>query len=317
MKENIIYHYCGVETFLNIIRNHTLRLSDLCKSTDRMELKALLEKIKEKILERYRNSGDFVSSVIYGMNMDDAFEYLTDKLITKMKDDTDQMLFGVCFSEDGDLLSQWREYADRGTGLAIGFDAKWFENLCNNELFKFSKVTYGFGEENEKIIDKYANQLYDEMLFAIERNNVRAIVAKDVWVDYLTQRLLYQDSMFIKREEYVNEMEWRLILDDEDMCKWYGDWGIYYNWKEDSGVEKRNPMEELIPNGMEFLAKNGKIIPFLDLKFDLNENDIPVKKIIIGPNCKVDELDIIHVLEFFHYDSEEIDIVESQSSYCL
>ena len=37
MKDNIVYHYCGVETFLNIIRNHTLRLSDLCKSTDSLE----------------------------------------------------------------------------------------------------------------------------------------------------------------------------------------------------------------------------------------------------------------------------------------
>ena len=25
----IVYHYCGVETFLNILRNHTIRMSDL------------------------------------------------------------------------------------------------------------------------------------------------------------------------------------------------------------------------------------------------------------------------------------------------
>lgn len=37
MEENIIYHYCSVETFINIIRNHTLRLSDLCSTTDNMD----------------------------------------------------------------------------------------------------------------------------------------------------------------------------------------------------------------------------------------------------------------------------------------
>ncbi len=36
MSDNLIYHYCSVETFLNIVRNHTLRLSDLCKSTDKL-----------------------------------------------------------------------------------------------------------------------------------------------------------------------------------------------------------------------------------------------------------------------------------------
>lgn len=28
---------------------------------------------------------------------------------------------GFCFSEDGDLLSQWRGYASDATGIAIGF----------------------------------------------------------------------------------------------------------------------------------------------------------------------------------------------------
>ena len=57
-----------------------------------------------------------------------------------MKNNIDQMLFGICFSEEGDLLGQWREYADKGTGLSIGFDVKWFENLCEKVIFKFSKV---------------------------------------------------------------------------------------------------------------------------------------------------------------------------------
>lgn len=103
---DIVYHYCSVETFLEIIRNHTLRMSDLCMSTDRLELKSLLEAIKEKIIERYEESNDFCESVICGMNKKEAFSFLTDRVIEKMKSDTDQMLFGVCFSENGDLLDQ-------------------------------------------------------------------------------------------------------------------------------------------------------------------------------------------------------------------
>ena len=32
--------------------------------------------------------------------------------------------FVVCFCEDGDVLSQWRGYADNGKGCSLGFSVK-------------------------------------------------------------------------------------------------------------------------------------------------------------------------------------------------
>lgn len=314
---DIVYHYCSVETFLEIIRNHTLRMSDLCMSTDRLELKSLLDAIKEKIIERYEESNDFCESVICGMNKKEAFSFLTDRAIEKMKSDTDQMLFGVCFSENGDLLDQWREYANKGTGLAIGFETKWFNNLCEGEHFKFSKVTYGYEHKNRKIVKKFADSLYEEMIYAISREDTNRIINEEMCLSHLIQMCIYMESIFIKREEYRNEKEWRLILDDENTCKSYDEWEIYYNWKNECDKYHGSNIYKLMPKGMEFTTKNGKIISFLDLKFDLEEKDIPIKKIVIGPNCKVNELDISHLLEFYKYDSDEVEIVKSKSSYCL
>lgn len=128
MEEKLVYHYCGVETFLNIIRNHTLRLSDLCISTDNLEMKSLLEIVRDEVKRQYKNSNDFNDSVIFGMEQDAAFFFLLDAVITKMKNESNQILYGTCFSEEGDLLGQWREYADKGRGLSIGFRARWFVN---------------------------------------------------------------------------------------------------------------------------------------------------------------------------------------------
>ena len=47
----MVYHYCSVGTFLNIIKNHTLRMSDVLKSTDDMEAKSLLDAVKKRIFE--------------------------------------------------------------------------------------------------------------------------------------------------------------------------------------------------------------------------------------------------------------------------
>lgn len=59
----ILYHYCGVETFLNIIKFHTLRLSDLCQSTDSLELKSLMEAVEKEVVEQYRTNNNFLESV--------------------------------------------------------------------------------------------------------------------------------------------------------------------------------------------------------------------------------------------------------------
>jgi len=40
----------------------------------------------------------------------------------------------ACFSEKGDLLSQWRAYADDGEGVAIGFDPNGGRFPVVNEL---------------------------------------------------------------------------------------------------------------------------------------------------------------------------------------
>ena len=320
MKDDTIYHYCSVETFLNIIRNHTLRLSDLCKSTDSLELKSLLDAVQEEILEQYKNNYDFLDTIIYGMDMDDAFAFMLQSLISKMKNDTDQMLFGVCFSEDGDLLGQWREYADKGTGLAIGFDVKWFQDLCKNALFKFSKVRYGYSKENKAIVKKHATSIYNEMLKAMIEGNSKDIIGGECSATYFMERekqCIYQESIFIKKNEYENEREWRLILDDEGTHRSYDEWNVYYNWKKDKTETHQELIYKLIPNGMEFMVKSGKIIPHLDLKFDLDKNYLPIKKVVIGPNCKVNELDVYHLLEFFKFAGEKIEIMRSQSSYCL
>lgn len=36
---SVVYHYCSVDTFFQIITNHTIRLSDIEKSNDFMEKK--------------------------------------------------------------------------------------------------------------------------------------------------------------------------------------------------------------------------------------------------------------------------------------
>lgn len=324
MNNNLVYHYCGIETFLNIIRNHTLRLSDLCKSTDKLELKSLMNVVKARVMEKYKEFRESYGLTIYdSADLDNAFSYILQMVTSQIIDDTDQMLFGVCFSEEGDLLEQWREYADKGNGVAIGFERKWFEDLCKseeNEIFKFARVEYGYEKKGDTIVEKLASMIYTRMILALENIKKGKFFEKTDVVNFpiiCAQKELYQESIFIKKEEYRNEKEWRLIINDENTYKSYDDWETYYNWSKSDSEESEFDFQKLIPKGMEFMVRNGKIVPYLDMKYDLDEDNMPIKEIIIGPNCKVDELDIFHLLEFFRFDGNNIEIKSSKSSYRL
>lgn len=317
MQNNIVYHYCTVETFLGIIRNHTLRLSDLCNSNDKAEMKALLGDLKDEIINQYREHEDFLEPVIYGMNIDESFEVILKMLISKMDNNINQMLFGICFSEEGDLLEQWREYADKGTGVAIGFDIEWFQKLCNNDMFKFSQVDYEYSEES-KLIKEYATKIYSEIIQTVIKGKTKEFIDESSDIPYMIQlqkESLFYEFIFQKDNEYKSEKEWRLILNDEETRKNYPEWDIYYNWKNNNFKFCEKEIYRLIPNGMEFVVKSGKIVPYLDLKFDFDKNNLPIKKVVIGPNCKVNNLDIYHLLQFYGFAGDEIKIIKSKSSY--
>ena len=45
----LIYHYCSLETFVQIIKNKTIRLSDLDKTNDYMEKRWGMELLQEAL----------------------------------------------------------------------------------------------------------------------------------------------------------------------------------------------------------------------------------------------------------------------------
>lgn len=314
----MVYHYCNVETFLNIIRNHTLRMSDIFKSTDNLEAKSILDSVKNRVFDMYIKDGGFINSPIYGMEKDSAFGYILENVMKNIISDSDRLYYVTCFSEKSDLLGQWREYADKGRGIAIGFDENWFVKLCGivKDVFRFEKVQYEHNDKKvEKTIQNRAELIYRGILQDIDSYNTKGLLESQYKNSYeitIAKKLLYNDSIFIKRKEFEIEHEWRLVLDDV-MEKDLDDWKFYYNWKGKQ-LGSDNIIYKIFPNALEFMEKNGKIVSYLDLKYDIM-SDMPVKEIILGSGCKVDENDIFHLLGFYGFDVENINIHKSKLSY--
>lgn len=107
--EDILYHYCDALAFHGICTTKVMRFSDLFSMNDFMEMHwgySIWEQAATELLgEVGREFLDEIDKVIHSAGLYG-------------------LLVASCYSLNGDVLSQWRAYADDGKGYAIGFRAK-------------------------------------------------------------------------------------------------------------------------------------------------------------------------------------------------
>lgn len=147
----MIYHYCGKDVFEKIIETKIIWLSDITKMNDKGKYKSGFQIINE-ILKSYSDVYEIISTEMSPNNINNTFKVLIS-----------------CFSRDGDILSQWRAYANDGHGFSIGFDMEMVKqhHLFNRYLEKmepisgkinFTSVNYDrseFEREVHKLIKTY------------------------------------------------------------------------------------------------------------------------------------------------------------------
>lgn len=176
MTENkSIYHYCSADTFIAIIENRCIRLSDLNKTNDFQEKKwasnLIVEVLKEKLITNRIN-----------LNLEEDYWYneFTANHLQYYKNEMNAILFNekpiliACFSQIEDLLSQWRAYGQDGTGLCIGFNYKKIKTLHNGKDLLVEKIYYKekmqkkiLGDLIESAIEYHITNMYLRFKFFI------------------------------------------------------------------------------------------------------------------------------------------------------
>jgi len=101
-EPSILYHYCSNSAFHSIMSQRRVRLSLLSMSNDTKEGQHILD--------------------LAGRIFPDTFAHRNDALEQLKQVISRVSAIGFCLSADGDVLSQWRGYADNAQGVALGFD---------------------------------------------------------------------------------------------------------------------------------------------------------------------------------------------------
>ncbi|HEX9059582.1 MAG TPA: DUF2971 domain-containing protein [Clostridia bacterium] len=282
-KDDIVYHYCSVDAFLNIIQNSRLWLSDILKSNDNKECTWIKDMINSEIESRLAEiDSNALKAWKFGYQL-------------RADIGNDMTVYTCCFSECYDSLSQWRGYAQDGQGVAIGFSKMHLQAL-NGKLpyhFIFNKVVYE-EKEQEKFIDNIVKENFENMQFKGIGH-----VGLELGSNYLLRFPLY------KNPNFNEEKEWRIVFLSRPGSK-----------RINGDVEGFQFLDT------KFRSGDGKIVSYLEMDFSNIKHKF-VKEICIGPKSKVSKIDVQNVLlASGYYDmgktydyNEPIHITTSKSSY--
>lgn len=272
-KDDVIYHYCTEHVFDSIIANKKIWLSDIFKMNDSSEL-VWARDLFVKVLKENRDlfKQEFRFYIIHSVFSPD--EYVLP-------------LIG-CFSKNGDLLSQWRAYANDASGISIGFSASLiYAGLGVN----MRPVTYDKSIQYEEILSKLV-RLHQ---FWIEENeNYEKI-------DFFAKGFAV-DLNYYKNPAFFEEREVRIVrLVVKDFEK-----DFYVDVGGNSELKTISPLE------IKIRERAGEKITYIELPIDIPGYQI-IKEVILGPKCKIDHEEVVEKLKTVGL--SEVEIKKSTITY--
>ena len=303
----VLYHYASMEKGTSILKHKNIRLSDITKSNDVKEMSIFFPDLFDEMLKNYDEHNGFSYKFEYkGKGNRQAFGLFVNELKKKIEkefEDGSIATFALCLSEEGDLLSQWRGYADDGKGICLGLNVEEilkFVGISSVSGFSLEKVEYLSKEQIDEWVKNVANQMLgivEIILGAIEEGNIQYYSAKEFDEDifntiYYNILSEVEESIKFKTEGFKEEKEWRFFIKNslnKDDIK-----GKKITSIGTLGEGARRKTSKYFADNVEFNIKENDMVPFVSLKFEKFHNNL-INQVICGPNNKIREKD----LEFF------------------
>lgn len=253
-NKSILYHYCSVDAFYNILKTHSLWLTHAREMNDALE-DVYFRKPLNKALQLFDDKSESEKKLL---------RIIVDSYLQRV-----DFPYVTCFSRDNDTLSQWRAYADDGRGVVIGFDlgAMPHVDLMMNKHGErdslpvmIDEVCYT-GEDNEV---EFMRKILSACLLNYEKSkSEKMVIAQGI-------NALNKMSIFTKSEGFAEENEVRLV---------------YFPYYRDllSNLNGETPHGNDL-NDIQFRVKDGRILSYFTYAFP----EGAIKSITLGPKCAID-----------------------------
>ena len=285
-KRNL-YHYTTANGLIGIINSNCLWATSAIFLNDSNEIKYGLDLISQTLIE-YSNN---ISDTILKRLIKKTLQALNNPRYLSLD------IYITCFSEKPDQLSQWKGFANQGSGFSVGFDSKelFFNKrsypyvLCSLKKVKYDEII------QKNILVKDLNSFY-EKLIKIKPEFYKYESLEDEASSVLAYSL-FKHSIYFKHKAFEEENEWRIVTPDLSTF---------------NGIRNK---EAVI---VKFMSNNNNIIPYIELKLKpkhssfRNKQKLPIDEIIIGPKIsfEINKKSVLKILD--HNGFKEIKITNSE-----
>ncbi len=249
-----IYHYGDSNTFYGIISNKNLWLSNAFETNDFLERK-WIDPILQEILTNLGNG-----------HPQEHVNTFRNSVLTDYKMNRELPPFFIGFSEEGDLLSQWRGYANDGTGFSIGFNPEYFQidrhiplpNAIPDNTIGILPMIYDKSliyDNVSKTIENYLNKFKS----ADYAQNSPAMIE--------CTGTLVRIASCSKNPAFSEEKEWRILYTP-----------IITIDKSTGFLEVKGKFTD-----MKFRVRRNMITSYFELPFGIKKDVPPINEIVLGP----------------------------------
>lgn len=254
-RDQVLYHYTSAKGLKGILDNRSFWCTDVNFVNDALEIKYGRKIIKERLDSYLKSETD--------QNVQLALRILAEFTGNNIYD-----TYIACFSESGDILSQWNNYANKGLGYNLGIQFNNNQSLITKvshypdissitSAAVLRKVFYDIDEQYYIVDGFISNIIEGTKKAAIRDDHVSMTWGADVAV--YAFNLLLEIIFSLKSPSYQEEKEWRLV------------YMIDKNWK---------------PGLRKFRVDKNNIVPYLNtyLYEDINgDYNFPIDSINLGP----------------------------------
>ena len=288
----IVYHYCSLESLNSILKHRSLRLTNILKSNDSMEISWICRYYDAEFKSAYENTSDLFKSKILLERFMGYVKLFTDEFFNE--NHSDFRYYVTCFSYQNDLLSQWRGYADDGRGAAIGFDVDVLKKIVTvspetskPSIVSLHKISYSEAEQKE-VVHQIVDELVDEIENILQKEN-QCQEKQDYEIELLDKVMncfeikflrLFQESVYMKNPFFREESEIRL-------CEFSPKQFLM-------GREVELSLGARLYN-YSYYVKENQLISYVDFDFS-NCLDQLIKELVIGPKCQMSQRDMEYYL---------------------
>lgn len=194
-KNKVLYHYTNSHGLFGITKSGSIWATKLQFLNDIKEFKHAVDVAKNELNSRKAK---------VGVSKDESYIY--DKLNNCLESMSGANTFVASFSEEPDLLSQWRAYGGKG-GFSIGFNYEALLKLAHQQSFRLLPCIYELKKQQELIsylIDEIKNIFLTDPSKYKDFQEIQHLQNK-----FYSPFLLMASTM--KHHSFHEEKEWRII----------------------------------------------------------------------------------------------------------